>query len=104
MFKTNTVFQCLCISRPARTYNRKKMTEFNILKHRWVPESTKLTDDEKSELLKKYNIDRVKLAYIRISDPGIKHINDLKVGDIIKIKRMSYTAKETIFYRVVVNG
>ena len=40
---------------------------------------------------------------ILLNDPAIEQL-DVKIGDIIKIKRNSPTNVESIFYRVVVYG
>lgn len=40
---------------------------------------------------------------IKISDPAIKDLG-VKAGDVILIKRKSHTAKETDYYRLVVDG
>ena len=77
--------------------------EFNIKKHSFVPEHTKLSDKEKDEFLTKQNIIISQLPMILLNDPAIEQL-DVKIGDIIKIKRNSPTNVESIFYRVVVYG
>ena len=77
--------------------------EVNILKHRLVPKHIKLTEEEKQQILKKYNVSEQQLPSILISDPAIKSLEP-KIGDLIKIVRDSPTKKESIFFRVVVNG
>ncbi|HLD10525.1 MAG TPA: DNA-directed RNA polymerase subunit H [Candidatus Nanoarchaeia archaeon] len=80
------------------------MIDFDITQHRLVPKHIKLSEEEKQKLLKDYNINLSKLAFIRSSDPALKNIPDIKYNDVIKIERKSPTAKQTTFYRVVVNG
>ncbi len=70
------------------------------IKHILVPEHKKISEREKQELLKKYNITIKELPRILISDPAIAHL-DVKPGDIIKIIRKSPTSGESIYYRVV---
>jgi DNA-directed RNA polymerase subunit H len=77
--------------------------EFDIKKHILVPEHTKITEEEKIELLKKLGAKNKQMPKILLTDPAIKDI-DAKIGDIIKIKRKSPTAKESIYYRLVING
>ena len=77
--------------------------QFNITEHFLVPEHIKLTEQEKSELLEKYNISQKQIPMIKITDPAIKHLN-VKYGDIIKITRWSPTSKITEFYRMAING
>ena len=80
-----------------------KMDEINIQKHILVFEHIKLSDSEKKELTGKYNISLGQLPKIFKNDAAIKHL-EVKVGDIIKIKRNSPTAGEFYFYRLVIDG
>ena len=72
-----------------------------ITEHIYVPKHTKLTKQEKADLLKKYNISIDELPRITKSDKAIAHLN-IDNGDIVKIARKSHTAGESIYYRVVV--
>lgn len=76
---------------------------FNIEEHELVPKHIKLTEEEKNKLLNELNISLRQLPMILASDPMAKKL-DAKPGDIIKIIRKSPTAKESIYYRVVVHG
>lgn len=75
--------------------------EFNINQHFLVPKHTKLNEKEKNELLEKYKITTKDLPKISIKDPAIANLEP-EVDDIIKIERVSPTAKKTIFYRRVI--
>ena len=66
-----------------------------------VPEHSKLSDKDAKELYKHYNVTLKEMPKILISDPAIVNLN-VKEGDIIKIKRNSRTAGESVFYRAVV--
>lgn len=79
------------------------MTEVDISKHKFVPKHAILNDKEKKELLKKYNITLNQLPRMITSDPMVKKL-DAKVGDVIKITRISSTAGSIPYYRVVVKG
>ena len=79
------------------------MEQPNILKHNLVPEHTKLSEEEKKKVLEYYNISIKQLPKILLNDPAIQHFQP-QIGDVIKIRRKSPTAKETLFYRVVVRG
>jgi len=72
-------------------------------RHILAPEHIKLTKEEKDKVLAKYNISIKQLPRILESDPAIKNL-EAKQGEVIMIKRNSQTAKESIFYRVVING
>ena len=77
--------------------------ETKAVKHFLVPEHVKLTDEQKEEVLKKYNVSAGQLPRILIDDPAIVELN-LKSGDVIIIKRKSLITDEADYYRVVVNG
>ena len=77
--------------------------EIQIYQHFLVPKHIKLTDEEKKKLLEKHNITIKQLPMIKASDPALKDMG-VKVNDIILIKRNSPTAKETSYYRMVIDG
>ncbi len=77
--------------------------ELQINQHFLVPQHIKLTEEQKTQLLKTFNISSSQLPIIKIDDPAIKDLG-VKQGDVILIKRKSYTAKETDYYRLVING
>ena len=72
-------------------------------KHILVPEHKKLSEKDKAELLKKYNITLKELPKILNSDPAIAEL-DVDEGDVIKITRNSRTAGKTVYYRGVIRG
>lgn len=73
------------------------------LTHVLIPKHTKLSDKEKEDLFKTYNITIRELPKIFKDDPAIAHL-DVKENDIIKIERQSSTAGTAVFYRGVING
>ncbi len=75
--------------------------EFNVLTHELVPEHIIMNEEEKKQLLEKFNITINQLPKILKNDPAAKQI-EAKEGDIIKIVRRSQTAGEAIYYRLVV--
>ena len=79
------------------------MKKIDVSKHVLVPKHDKVSDKEKEEILKKYNISLDMLPRISKKDAVIKDLG-VKPGDIIKITRKSHTSGETIFYRCVVNA
>ncbi len=72
------------------------------IKHTLIPIHEKISETEKKELYKKYNISFKELPKILIKDPAIRHLEP-KVGDVIKITRNSQTAGKAIFYRGVIH-
>jgi DNA-directed RNA polymerase subunit H len=76
----------------------------SFLEHEMIPKHMLLTEDEKKELLQKYNIQPEWLPLVKASDPVVRAI-DGKPGDIVKILRKSATAGEyAIFYRLIIKG
>ena len=67
----------------------------------YIPEHEILSQDEKDELLQKFNENS--LSHIYINDMMSRYYN-AKIGDILKITRPSFTAGKNIFYRKVIMG
>ena len=74
--------------------------EFNILNHEFVPEHIIINQEERKELLEKYNIKPENLPKILINDPVVKALK-AKEGNILKIIRKSVTAGNSLYYRIV---
>ncbi len=78
--------------------------EINILDHELVPKHILLSKQEVEEITKKYGIRKLgQFPKILKSDPVVQLLQ-ANTGDLIKIVRKSETAKESIYYRVVVDG
>jgi DNA-directed RNA polymerase subunit H (RpoH/RPB5) len=83
---------------------KKKATlDIDISKHVLVPKHTKLTEEEKKELTKKYNIALRQLPKILKSDAALKELAP-EAGDVIRITRKSHARGESDYFRVVVNA
>ena len=78
------------------------MTKFAVMDHDSVPEHILLSTEECEVVLRTYGIESPQLPKIHINDPVAKEIG-AKVGDIIKIVRRSPTAKQSVFYRLVID-
>ena len=78
------------------------MTKFAVKDHELVPEHVLLSTEESIVVLKTYGIEAPQLPKIHVDDPVAKEI-EAKVGDIIKVIRRSPTAKQSIFYRLVID-
>ena len=74
-----------------------------IMRHKLVPQHEIVSDKEKDEILKKYNITPDQLPKILHTDPVSIYIG-AKPGQIVKIIRKSHTAKEAVAYRIVVES
>lgn len=80
--------------------------QMNILKHELQPEFILLSDDEKVDLLTKYDVSIEQLPNIKLNDPVTRYFN-AKIGDIFKIIRKNMvgrnkTSGQGIYYRIVV--
>jgi DNA-directed RNA polymerase subunit H len=77
------------------------MAKSDKIEHELVPEHSKLSEKDAKDLLKKYSLTIREIPKILLTDPAIAHL-DVKEGDVIKIKRNSRTAGETVFFRGVI--
>jgi DNA-directed RNA polymerase subunit H (RpoH/RPB5) len=80
---------------------KKKKSIENIIKHVLVPDHIILTEKEKNDLIKNFNIELNQLPKILTTDPVAISIG-AESGQVVKIVRKSHTAKESIAYRFVV--
>ena len=80
----------------------KKQLAQEFRTHNLIPEHTKISEKEKEELFKEYNITLRELPKIYKTDPAIVNLN-AKENDVIKIIRKSSTAGRAVFYRGVIN-
>jgi len=77
--------------------------QFKVTEHIYVPEHRIVGEEEKEEILRRFNASPEQFPYILASDPVVREIG-AKPGDLIKIKRRSQTAGEYVYYRFVVEG
>lgn len=77
--------------------------QFNITKHRLVPEHILCTFAEKKKVMTEYSVTAAQLPQIRIHDPMVRHLG-AKKGQLIKIIRDSETQPgfKAISYRIVI--
>ncbi|MBN1323374.1 MAG: DNA-directed RNA polymerase subunit H [Methanotrichaceae archaeon] len=78
------------------------MKKFSVLDHELVPPHILLSPEEAEEVLHKFNVQAPQLPKVHVNDPVAKEIGS-KVGDVIKVIRHSPTAKESVFYRLVID-
>ncbi|NYT02110.1 MAG: DNA-directed RNA polymerase subunit H [Methanosarcinales archaeon] len=78
------------------------MKKFAVQDHELVPSHVILSPEEVDVVLKEYGVEARQLPKIHINDPVAKEI-EAKVGDVIKIIRLSPTAKKSVFYRLVID-
>lgn len=71
-----------------------------MLAHKLVPKMRILSEKEKGQLLKKYDVTENKLPKIYSSDPAAQALG-AKLGDVMEIERNDLTGKYN-FYRIVI--
>ena len=69
--------------------------------HVYVPKHEIMAKKDAEEVLKKFNCMPTELPLIFVNDPAILGLG-VKPGDMIKKKKKSATAGESIYYRYVV--
>ena len=77
--------------------------QFEILNHKLVPNHEIVSEEEKKEVFKKYDITPDQLPKIMDTDPVCLSIV-AKPGQIVKITRKSHTADKATAYRFVVES
>ena len=75
----------------------------NIIKHKYQPKFQLLSDEEKQQKLKDYNIEN-KFESKMLSTDAIARYFNAKPGDIFRIKRPSTFSGESFHYRLVVES
>lgn len=74
---------------------------FDVMKHDLVPRHEVLSDEDARGILEKYGVTPDQLPKLYASDPVARAVR-ARPGQIIKIKRKSPTAGESIAFRYVV--
>ena len=72
-----------------------------MIEHNLVPKHELLSPEEGQKILEKYKVTREQMPMILLNDSAITHLQ-AKVGDIIKIIRISRFIGPSLYYRVVV--
>jgi DNA-directed RNA polymerase subunit H (RpoH/RPB5) len=75
----------------------------NIMGHKLVPIHTIISEEERNDLFKRYDITPDQLPKILDTDPVSISVG-AKPGQIVKIVRNSHTAREAVAYRFVVSS
>jgi DNA-directed RNA polymerase subunit H (RpoH/RPB5) len=87
----------------AEEKKEEAVKEDYVLSHKYNPEFKILDEQEAEKLFEELNLkSSLDLPKININDTICK-IFKPKVNDILKITRKSYTAGESVFYRVVID-
>ncbi|KAH0788684.1 DNA-directed RNA polymerases II and IV subunit 5A [Histomonas meleagridis] len=78
----------------------QKEVLINITEHELVPRHRPLADEEKKQLLDRYQISESQIPRILKTDPVIRYLG-VDVGTVVEITRNSETADRYITYRLV---
>jgi DNA-directed RNA polymerase subunit H len=78
-------------------------SEVKVTDHVLVPKHEILSEEEKKEILTKFNATEEQFPFLFSSDPVVREIG-AKPGDMVRISRVSDTAGETTYYRFVVES
>jgi DNA-directed RNA polymerase subunit H len=81
----------------------KEENESKVVDHELVPKHEILPEEEKKEILAKYNANEEQFPFLFSTDPVVREIG-AKPGDMVKITRVSDTAGESFYYRYVVEA
>jgi DNA-directed RNA polymerase subunit H len=78
-------------------------SEVKVTDHVLVPKHEILSEEEKKEILTKFNATEEQFPFLFSGDPVVREIG-AKPGDMVRISRISDTAGETTYYRFVVES
>ena len=74
--------------------------QYNVIEHEYVPKHTKLTEEQKENVMKKYNIsNNSQFPEISMFDPVARAIL-LRPGDLCEITRYEKISFKNSFYRI----
>ena len=73
--------------------------KIDITQHALVPKFSKLSEEEKTQVLDSYDISVLQLPTISLKDPMAK-TTDAKLNDVMKIERVSKLGKSNYYRRV----
>ncbi|WP_440950037.1 DNA-directed RNA polymerase subunit H [Methanosphaerula subterraneus] len=76
-------------------------TKINVLDHLMVPDHQIMSEEEVKALLSRYKITYEQLPRVYHDDPAVKQIGG-KVGEVVKIVRISQTAGTAESYRLII--
>jgi DNA-directed RNA polymerase subunit H len=81
----------------------EKEKESKVTDHKLVPKHEILPEEEKKQILAKYNATEEQFPFLFSTDPVVRELG-AKPGDMVRITRVSDTAGESFYYRYVVEA
>jgi DNA-directed RNA polymerase subunit H len=82
---------------------KKESMLFDIFKNKLVSAAKIINEEEKKQLLDKYNITKMQLPRILVSD-SVSRALKVKPGDVIEFQRNTKLSGLSKYYRIVVGG
>ena len=86
-----------------KTKKEDIIEETKVTDHRLVPKHEIVPEEEKRQILTKFNATEEQFPFLFSTDPVVREIG-AKPGDMVKITRVSDTAGESFYYRYVVEA
>lgn len=95
-------FKQLVVYENTQTFRERELM-FNIVEHDYVDRHEVLSDEERKEFVRSYQITRDNLPKLNLYGPIARYYN-LKVGDVVRIHRSNPLSGVGIQYRVVIRN
>jgi DNA-directed RNA polymerase subunit H len=86
-----------------KTKKEEIIEEVKVTDHVLVPKHEIVAEEQKKEILAKFNATEDQFPFLFSTDPVAREIG-AKPGDMVKISRISDTAGEATYYRYVVEA
>jgi len=77
------------------------LRKFSLLDHELIPKHEIMAENELKSVLDQYQIEKEQLPKLKLSDPITQEIG-ASAGDVVRIMRNSQTAREALYYRLVI--
>jgi DNA-directed RNA polymerase subunit H (RpoH/RPB5) len=86
-----------------KTKKDDSVEETKVTDHNLVPKHEIMSDEEKKQILARYNATEEQFPFLFSTDPVVREIG-AQPGNMVRITRVSDTAGETVYYRYVVEA
>lgn len=86
-----------------KTKKEDIIEETKVTDHKLVPKHEVLGEEEKKQILAKFNANEDQFPFLFSTDPVVREIG-AKPGDMVRITRVSDTAGQSFYYRYVVEA
>lgn len=100
--KTKTTKEKESKEKKPRKKTRRQRRLKDEITHSYIPDHRVLDEEEILKLKEERKIEVDKLPIIFLTDKALRHL-EVKVGDVIEIKRNNYNVGDILYYRKVEN-